>query len=296
MSTEQTLAKVKQLPPKQNNAQATWLALTKHKPAMAGLIVVILLFLFAYIAPLFVPMEKAITMNAAIKLQTPSAEHWFGTDVLGRDIFARIVNGASVSLTMGFIPTFVSMFIGMFLGAAAAYYGGWLDNLIVRFCDIFACIPGILLSITLVSVLGTGLNNMIIAITISSIPGRTRFVRSVVLSITEQDYIEAARASGASPIRLIFKHILPNAFGPLMLSATSSIASMILMGAGLSFLGLGLSPPYPEWGAMLYEARESILRAPYLFYFPGLFIVVAMLAFNLLGDGLRDVLDPKLKR
>jgi len=287
--------KERRLPPKQNNFGATFRALCKNKPALVGLILVALLFAFAYIGPLFFPMQVALKIGSQ-RLQGPSRAHWFGTDSLGRDLFARIVNGASVSLTMGFLPVGVSMFFGMLLGAMAAYIGGWLDNIIMRICDIFACIPGVLLSITLVAVLGTGLTNMLIAITITSIPGRVRYVRAVVLQIVGQDYIEAARACGTGTLGLIFRHIVPNAFGPLMLSATSSIAGMIMLGAGLSFLGLGLQPPYPEWGSMLMDARSHTLTSPHMFYFPGAFLVVSMLAFNLLGDGLRDVLDPKLKR
>jgi len=286
---------VKQLPHKQNNFNNTLRALCKNRPAFVGLILVVLLFAFAYIGPLLFPMQDALKISAQ-RLHSPSGAHWFGTDALGRDLFARIVNGASVSLTMGFLPVGVSMFFGMLLGAMAAYFGGLLDNIIMRICDVFACIPGILLSITLVAVLGTGLTNMLIAITITSIPGRVRYVRAVVLQIVGQDYIEAARACGTKPFGLIFKHIVPNAFGPLMLSATASIAGMIMLGAGLSFLGLGLQPPYPEWGSMLMDARGHLLTSPHMFYFPGAFLVTSMLAFNLLGDGLRDVLDPRLRR
>ena len=287
--------KARQLPAKQNNFSGTLKALYRNKPAFVGLILVILFFAFAYIGPVYLPMSAA-TKISIDRLAPPSSDHWFGTDGLGRDVFARIVNGAGVTLTMGFIPVGISMLVGMLLGASAAYFGGWLDNVIMRICDILTCIPSILLSITMVAVLGTGLTNMVIAITVTSIPGRTRYVRSVVLGITGQDYVEAARACGTKPLGLMFRHILPNAFGPLLLSATSSIAGMIMLGAGLSFLGLGLQPPYPEWGSMLMDARDHIRTSAHLFYFPGAFIVTAMLAFNMLGDGLRDVLDPKLKR
>jgi len=296
MIKAQSIAKERPpLPPKQNNFGATFKALCKNTPALVGLILIILLFVFAYVGPLFYPMQDALRISP-YRLLPPSSDHWFGTDGLGRDYFARIVNGARVSLTMGFFPVGVSMLVGMFLGALAAYFGGWLDEITMRICDIIACIPGILLSITLVAVLGTGLTNMLVAITITSIPGRIRYVRAVVLQVVGQDYIEAARACGTKTTGLIFKHILPNAFGPLLLSATSSIAGMIMMGAGLSFLGLGLQPPYPEWGAMLMDARTHMLTSPHMLYFPGAFLVISMLAFNLLGDGLRDVLDPKLKR
>jgi len=283
------------LPKKQNNFSATFKALCRNRPALIGLVLVILLLAFAYIGPLFFPMQDALKLGGQ-RLQPPGRDHWFGTDSLGRDLFARIVNGAGVTLTMGLLPVAASMLIGMLLGAMAAYFGGLFDNIIMRICDILACIPGILLSITLVAVLGVGLNNVLIAVTITSISGRIRYVRSVVLQIVGQDYIEVARSCGTGTPGIIFKHIIPNAVGPLLLSATSSIAGMIMLGAGLSFLGLGLEPPYPEWGSMLMDARDHLITSPHMFYFPGALLVISMLAFNMLGDGLRDVLDPKLKR
>ena len=256
---------------------------------------VILLLAFAYIGPLFFPMQDALKLGGQ-RLQPPGRDHWFGTDSLGRDLFARIVNGAGVTLTMGLLPVAASMLVGMLFGAMAAYFGGLFDNVVMRICDILACIPGILLSITLVAVLGVGLNNVLIAVTITSISGRIRYVRSVVLQIVGQDYIEVARSCGTRTPGIIFKHIIPNAVGPLLLSATSSIAGMIMLGAGLSFLGLGLEPPYPEWGAMLMDARDHLMTSPHMFYFPGALLVISMLAFNMFGDGLRDIFDPKLKR
>ncbi|MDR1440429.1 MAG: ABC transporter permease [Clostridiales bacterium] len=207
-----------------------------------------------------------------------------------------MINGARVSLTMGFLPTAGSLLAGMLLGALAAYRGGWIDNAVMRVCDILTCVPGILLSLTFVMILGTGLNNVLIAITVAAIPAATRYVRAVVLNIVGLDYIEAGRACGTGTFGIIRKHVLPNAFGPLLLFATSNISAMLLMGAGLSFLGLGIQPPYPEWGSMLNEAREYVLTEPWLFLFPGVAIMISMLAFNLVGDALRDALDPKLRR
>lgn len=284
------------LPKKQSQLREFWRAFSQNKPAVAGLVIVIALFIIAYSAEAIVPYEVAIKTDIPHKLTPPGGEHLLGTDHLGRDVFARVLHGAKVSLTMGFIPTLISLSFGMLFGALAAYFGGWVDNLIMRLCDIFACIPGLLLSLTFVAVLGPGLTNMLIAITISSIPGRTRYVRAVILNIVELEYIEAGRACGTSSIKIIFKHVLPNAIGPLILNAASSIAGMIMTGAGLSFLGLGIQPPDPEWGFMLAESRESMRRAPYLMMAPGVAILISILAFNLVGDGLRDALDPKLRR
>ncbi len=284
------------LPKKQSQLREFWLAFRQNKPALVGLFVVILLFIIAFSADAIVPYEVAIKADIPRKLTPPNSEHLLGTDHLGRDVLARLLHGASVSLTMGFIPTLVSLFFGMLFGALAAYFGGWVENLIMRLCDVFACIPGLLLSLTFVAVLGPGLTNMLIAITISSIPGRTRFVRAVILNIVELEYIEAGRACGTSSLKIIFKHVLPNAVGPLVLSAATSIAGMIMTGAGLSFLGLGIQPPNPEWGYMLAESRENMRRAPFLMMAPGIAILVSILSFNLVGDGLRDALDPKLRR
>jgi len=282
--------------PKQRVFLNGWRTFRKNIPAMVGLIFVISVFLFAIIVPFFRPMERAIAISAQHRLLPPSLEFPMGTDSLGRDMFARIANGARVSLTMGLLPVFVSFFFGMWFGAAAAYYGGVIDDIIMRVCDIFACIPGILMALLLVMILGPGITNMMIALSITSIPGRTRFVRSIVLQIVGQDYIEAARACGTRPTGLIFRHILPNAFSPLLLSIMGSIAGMVMIGAGLSFLGLGLQPPYPEWGSLMFEARPFMREHIHLFYFPGLLIIITMLGFNMLGDGLRDVMDPRLKQ
>jgi len=282
--------------PRQKRFLNGWRAFRKNVPAMVGLVLVLLVIGFAVITYFTVPMERAIAIDAHNRFAPPSADHPFGTDSLGRDMFARIANGARVSLSMGFLPVIVSFIFGMWLGALAAYYGGILDDIIMRVCDVFACIPGILMALMLLMMLGPGITNMMIAITITSIPGRTRFVRAVVLQIVGQDYIEASRACGTRTTGLIFKHVLPNAYGPLLLAFTASIAGMIMMGAGMSFLGLGLQPPYPEWGSLLFEARPFMRDHAHLFYFPGLFLFVSMLGFNMLGDGLRDVMDPRLKK
>jgi peptide/nickel transport system permease protein len=267
-----------------------------NRVAVVGLVVVIVLMTLAFSAEYIVPYEMAIKQNIREKLASPGEKYPLGTDSLGRDVLARLLHGARVSLTMGFLPTLVSLFFGMTFGALAAYLGGWVENLIMRICDMFACIPGLLLSLTFVAALGPGLRNMLIAITIASIPGRTRFVRAVVLNIVEMEYIEAARSCGTSSMGIIFKHVLPNAMGPLILNAAGGIAGMIMTGAGLSFLGLGIQPPNPEWGCMLAESREYMRSAPHLMFAPGLAILLSILSLNLVGDGLRDALDPKLRR
>ncbi len=284
------------LPRKQSQLREFWRTFCQNKAAVVGLVIVVILFILAFSAELIVPFETAIKQDVRNKLMGPSAEHIFGTDGLGRDLFARILHGAKVSLTMGFIPTLVSLFIGMLFGALAAYMGEWVDNLIMRLCDVFACIPGVLLSLSFVAILGPGLTNMLLAITISSIPGRIRYVRGVILNIVGLEYIEAGRACGTSSMGIIFRHVLPNAMGPLILNAASGIAGMIMTGAGLSFLGLGIQPPNPEWGYMLAENQKYLRTEPYLMVFPGLAILISVLSFNLVGDGLRDALDPKLRR
>ena len=249
----------------------------------------------AVFADLIVPYELGIKVDGSIRLQPPSSEHWFGTDNLGRDVFSRIVHGSRVSLTIGIATTLISVVIGGFLGAAAGYYGGKADNIIMRLVDIFMCIPSILLALAIVAALGPGLRNLLIAITISYVPVFTRMVRAVILNVVDQDFVEAARAYGASDMRIILKYIAPNAMGPIIVQCTMGIAGMILSAASLSYIGMGIQPPEPEWGAMLSDAREFMRTAPYLIYFAGFSILLAALAFNLVGDGLRDALDPKLK-
>ena len=286
----------KRLPRKQNNLREGWRVFVSNKTALIASFVVVLLFIVAFVGPVFFPYETALKQTISDMLSPPSSRYWFGTDNVGRDVFARIVNGAQISLTLGFVPTIVGMFFGMLFGACAAYFGKWVDNIIMRICDILSCIPGILLMLLFVTVLGYGFNNLLIAITVASIPSYTRYIRSLILSIVENDYVEAARACGTNSVAIMFKHVLKNAIGPLLLLGTSNISEMIMMGAGLSFLGLGVQPPTPEWGLMLSNARDFMRSAPYLLFIPGVTILISVLSFNLVGDGLRDVLDPRLRR
>ncbi|MFR1723901.1 ABC transporter permease [Emergencia timonensis] len=279
---------------KNNQMKEIWRRFRKSKTAMLGLILLAFVILIAIFADLIVPYSEAVTQSS-MRLQGPSADHWFGTDNLGRDVFARVVHGSRYSLWIGVSTSVLSLIIGGLLGAAAGYYGKTIDNVIMRLTDVVMTVPPILLSLAVVAALGANLRNLLIAITISCVPSMVRMVRSVVLTVVDQDYIEAAKSYGSSDIRVILKYVIPNALGPIIVTTTMNVAAMILSAAGLSFLGMGVQPPSPEWGALLSDARQFMFSAPYLLYFPGVFIVIAALSFNLAGDGLRDALDPKLK-
>lgn len=280
---------------KHSQTREIWRRFKKNKTAMLGLCLLVLVVGIAVFADLIIPYEKAVTQDIASRLQGPGPAHFFGTDEVGRDLFARIVHGSRYSLTIGISTTLISILIGGFLGAVAAYYGGWVDNVIMRLTDVVMTVPPILLSLAVVAALGASLRNLLIAITVSCVPGIIRMVRSVVLGVVEEDYIEAARSYGASDMRIILKYVIPNALGPIIVTATMNVATMILSASGLSFLGMGVQPPAPEWGALLSDAETYMFTAPHLLYIPGFFIVIAALSFNLAGDGLRDALDPKLK-
>lgn len=279
---------------KTNQMKEIWRRFHKSKTAMLGLCLLIFVLCIAIFADVITPYENAISQSAN-RLDGPSAAHIFGTDELGRDLFARIVHGSRYSLLIGVSTSVLALVIGGLLGAIAAYYGGWVDNIIMRLTDVVMTVPPILLSLAVVAALGGSLRNLLIAITISCVPSMLRLVRSVVLGVVDEDYIEAARSYGASDMRIILKYVIPNALGPIIVTTTMNVANMILSAAGLSFLSLGVQPPAPEWGALLSDAKTYMFTAPHLLYIPGIFIVIAALSFNLAGDGLRDALDPKLK-
>lgn len=279
---------------KTNQMKEIWRRFRKSKTAMLGLCLLIFVLCIAIFADVITPYENAISQSAN-RLDGPSAAHIFGTDELGRDLFARIVHGSRYSLLIGVSTSVLALVIGGLLGAIAAYYGGWVDNIIMRLTDVVMTVPPILLSLAVVAALGGSLRNLLIAITISCVPSMLRLVRSVVLGVVDEDYIEAARSYGASDMRIILKYVIPNALGPIIVTTTMNVANMILSAAGLSFLALGVQPPAPEWGALLSDAKTYMFTAPHLLYIPGIFIVIAALSFNLAGDGLRDALDPKLK-
>ena len=280
---------------KNSQMKEIWRRFRKSKTAMLGLVILVLILLMAIFADVIVPYQDAITQDPANRLQGPSGEHLFGTDEIGRDLFARIVHGSRYSLLIGISTSILALVIGGLLGAIAGYYGKTIDNVIMRLVDVVMTVPPILLSLAVVAALGANLRNLLIAITISCVPGMVRMVRSVVLTVIDNDYIEAARSYGGSDMRIILKYVIPNALGPIIVTTTMNVSSMILSASGLSFLGMGVQPPSPEWGALLSDARQYMFNAPYLLYIPGIFIVLAALCFNLAGDGLRDALDPKLK-
>lgn len=272
-----------------------WKRFRKNKAAMAGLIIIVILILTAIFAD-FVAPEGYDDQNFHRVNQFPSMQHLMGTDNLGRCVFSRVIFGSRISLQVGFIAVSISMVLGVAIGAIAGFFGQVLDNALMRFMDILLSIPQILLAIAIASAIGPGLINVMIAVGISSIPGYARLVRASVLTLREQEFIEAAKACGGSDFRLIVKHILPNSLAPIIVQATLGLAAAILSAAALSFIGLGIQPPTPEWGAMLSLGRRFLRDFWHMSFFPGLAIVVVVLALNMFGDGLRDALDPKLKR
>ena len=273
-----------------------WIHLKRNKAAMLGLGIVILLLLMVVFAGAIFDYENVvIKQDIANRLQSPSAAHPFGTDETGRDILARIFHGARMSLGISVMAVCCSLVVGGTLGASAGYFGGKVDMLIMRLMDILLAIPNILLAITIVAALGASNMNLIIALTISSIPGFSRIVRGAVLTVRDSEYIEAARAIGAKTFTIILSHVIPNCMGPILVQTTLNVGSVILSTAGLSFLGLGVQPPRPEWGAMLSGGRAFIRDYSYITMFPGCMIMITILSLNLLGDGLRDALDPRLK-
>lgn len=272
----------------------TWSRLINNRVGKTGLIFLCILIIAAIFAPLLAPYDP-LEQNLLYRYQAPSGKHWLGTDGMGRDILSRIIYGSRISLRVGLFSIGLALVLGSTLGIMAGFYGGICDMLIMRFMDIMLAFPSILLAIAIVAILGPQLKNAILAIGIINIPRFARIIRSSVISIRKSEYINAARALGAKDLRIIFVHLLPNSLAPLIVQSTLSIAEAILEAAALSFLGLGAQPPKPEWGAMLSDARSALQRAPWVATFPGLAIVFGVLGFNLLGDGLRDALDPKME-
>jgi len=268
--------------------------LKKNKLAMIGIFIIIFFIIVALIAPLLTPYAFN-TISASERLQSPSMAHWFGTDDLGRDIFTRIVYGARISLMVGFFAVTGALVFGTILGIVAGFFGRWLDMLISRIFDIMLAFPSILLAIAIVAILGPSLQNALIAIAIINIPIFGRLVRSKVISIREEEYIMAAKAQGMKNGRILFHHVLPNSLAPIIVQATLGFGVAILEAAALGFLGLGAQAPTPEWGKMLSDSRQFIQSAPWTVLFPGISIMLVVLGFNMIGDGLRDALDPKMK-
>ncbi|NPC91916.1 ABC transporter permease [Bacillus sp. WMMC1349] len=266
----------------------------EHHLAAAGAILVALFVLLAIFAPVLAPYGLN-DQSLADRLAGPSTEHLFGTDDFGRDIFSRVLYGARLSLWVGFFSCLGSAVAGTLLGLIAGFYGKWVDGLISRIFDIMLAFPSILLAIAIVAILGPSLQNALIAIAIINIPTFGRLVRSRVLSIKEEEYVLAAKAIGMSNSRMMIKHILPNSMAPIIVQATLNIGTAIIEAAALGFLGLGAQAPNPEWGKMLADARPYLAQAPWTLFFPGISIMLTVLGFNLLGDGVRDTLDPRMK-
>lgn len=280
---------------KQSQAKEVWRRYKKNKGAMIGLV------LFSFILVMLAGANIIIPYSAATKgvfsqiNQPPSAAHIFGTDSYGRDVFARVLYGGRTSLLVALLATASSCLIGSTLGAISGYYGGKVDSIIMRSLDIFMSIPDILFTMAVVFALGANFQNLLVALTLAYFTNYVRLVRSQVLNLSEQDYVEAAKAGGSGSARIILSHIIPNAMGVIIVNTTLNVAKIILYESTLSFLGLGMPPPAPEWGLMLAEAREFMRAAPHLLFFPTLAIVVSASSINLIGDGLRDALDPHLK-
>jgi ABC-type dipeptide/oligopeptide/nickel transport system permease subunit len=315
MSAVNAIPKLKTPPQKAQNSslmRETLGNLLRARSAVIGLIILGFLILVAIFAPVIAtydPLQSMIGQPGhtgrlpgkppcihLLGCPAEEPEHYFGLDLNARDMFSRVVYGARVSLLVGFSSVTFSIVIGTLLGLVAGYAGGWVDNVIMRTMDVLLAFPSLLLSIAIVTVLGPGLQNALLAIAIVSIPAYARLARASVLSVKEQDYITANRALGAEPMRILFRHIFPNSLTPLIVQGTLGIGTAVLDAAALSFLGLGAQPPTPEWGAILSEGRNYVFTQPHLVFFPGIAIMITVLGFNLLGDGLRDALDPRLNR
>lgn len=280
---------------KKSQWRETWRRLKKSKVAMIGLVMLSLLIAMALFADILVGYDRVIEMNLLNKNAPMSREHPLGTDSLGRDLLARIVHGSRLSLSTGFIAVAGALFLGGLVGSIAGYYGGKVDIIVMRFIDILMSVPSFLLCICVVTVLGPGMRNLLVALVIGYTSTFCIIVRSSILTIKNADYIEAARATGVGTFRIILGHILPNTMGPILVQSTLSIGGVILTAASMSFVGLGAEPPIPEWGAILNDGRADIMLAQHVVFFPGLFIMLAVMSLNFLGDGLRDALDPRLK-
>jgi peptide/nickel transport system permease protein len=268
--------------------------LSKNNVAMAGLAIILLLSLAAILAPIIMPYDYT-AMDMRNMYAKPSLEHLFGADDLGRDIFSRLLYGSRASLSMGILSTLLSTAAGIAIGSVVGYYGGTVDNVIMRLLDIIQAIPGMLLAIAISAALGSGFLNTILALSIGGVPMTVRLLRGSIMSLRNLEYIEAAEKINCSKLRIMLFHILPNSLAPLIVSVTMGIGNTILAAASLSYIGLGIQPPTPEWGAMLSAGKAVISKYPHLCIFPGLCIMIVVLAFNMLGDGLRDAMDPKLK-
>ncbi len=280
----------------ESQALAVLKRMSRNKASLTGLVILSILILIALLAAWIIPYSYT-KMDMANRFAKPSFQHLFGCDELGRDILSRLIYGARYSLILGLGSVGLSVIFGLMLGSAAGFFGGIVDSVIMRFLDIFSSIPGMLMAVVISAVLGSGFGNCILAISVSTMPQYVRLLRAQIMSIRNMEYLEAsATLQNCSKLRIIVKHVLPNSLSSLIVTATMGVASSILMAAGLSYVGLGVQPPNPEWGAMLSGARSYLRDYPHMVIFPGIVLAVTVLSLNMLGDGLRDALDPKLKK
>lgn len=273
-----------------------WRKFKRQPMALAALAFIVLLVVVAVLAPWISPYDAENFFDYDRLNTPPSAAHWFGVDPLGRDIFSRILMGARISLATGFVSVALGAVVGTALGLVAGFYGGWWDRLIMRMCDVLFAFPGILLAIAVVAILGSSMTNVVVAVSVFSVPAFARLVRGNTLALKNLTYIEATRSIGAGDLTILLRHILPGTLSAIVVYFTMRMGTSIITAASLSFLGMGAQPPTPEWGAMLNEARADMVNAPHVALFPSLAIFFTVLAFNMLGDGLRDALDPKIDR
>lgn len=271
-----------------------WRRLRQNRAALVGGAIVIAFLLIAIAAPLIAPYPPN-DGNLSERLNPPSRAHLLGTDALGRDLLSRVIYGARISLQIQVVAVVIALVLGTFLGMVGGYFGGWLDNLLMRMMDILLAFPGIFLAIAIIAVLGPGLGNLMLAAGIYSVPQFARIVRGSILSLKEKEFVEAARAAGENDFNILFRYLLPNSMGPIIVQTTLRMATVLLTASGLSFLGLGVQPPTAEWGAMLSTARTYLITSPHAATVPGLAIMCVVMGFNLFGDGLRDALDPRLR-
>lgn len=282
---------------KRSPAGEVWYRLRKNKGAIIGAAFILLLMILAMLGNVIYDYDADIVaQNIPNRFIHPNWEHPFGTDNLGRDVFARIIYGIRASLPVSFVAVVVALFFGMISGAVAGYFGGTLENIIMRFMDIFQSVPTILMAIVLIAVMGTSTMSLMVAMGLTSVPTFARITRASVLSVRNQEFVESAKAIGCSNIEIIFEHIIPNCLSPIIVQATLRMGSAIISASSLSYLGLGVPAPMPEWGAMLSAGRAFIIDHGYLTVFPGIAIMATVIAFNMMGDGLRDAMDPKLKK
>lgn len=282
---------------KVSRTQEIWMSLKTKKSAIIGMVIFLLLILVALSAGFLVDYETdVVTPHIVDRLQGPSWEHPFGTDDMGRDVLCRMIYGARISLGVAFASVAFQLLVGTMFGAVSGFYGGLVDDVMMRINDVFASIPNLLMAITIATALGHSISNMILAIGIAGTPALVRIVRAAVMTVKDQEFVEAGRALGGNDMQIIISHLLPNCVAPIIVQCTLRIATAILATSSLSFLGIGIKPPTPEWGNMLSGGREFLRNAQHITLFPGLAIVITILSINLMGDGLRDALDPKLKK